>query len=133
MRRHLIFFDDECPLCHQAVRHILEVDRHGYFFFAPLRGETAKEILTGPQKPLLRANSLVLVENYDSTSRKFWIRSQAIFRIYWLAESGWGLLGLLSFLPPFLGDLLYKKVAQHRHQFKFKIPDKPVPESRLLP
>src|SRR5262249_55536567 len=133
MRNHLIFFDDECPLCHKAVRQILEIDEKKRFLFAPLRGETAKEILTGPQKPLLKANSLVLVENYDSTGRKFWIRSQAITRIYWLAESGWGLVGVLSFLPRFVGDWIYRKVAEHRHQFRLKMEEKPVPRERLLP
>lgn len=133
MRDHLIFFDDECPLCHKAVRHILEIDTHRLFLFAPLRGESAKEILTGPQKPLLKENSLILVENYDSTERKFWIRSRALFRIYWIAKSGYAILGLLSFLPPFLGDWIYKLVAAHRHEFRMKMEEKPVPKDRLLP
>jgi predicted DCC family thiol-disulfide oxidoreductase YuxK len=133
MYEHLIFFDGECPLCHRAVRHIIEIDVHRRFAFAPLNGETAEDILTGPQAELKTANSLVLVESYQSTDRKFWIRSRAILRVYWLAGNGWGLIGILCFLPCFIGDLLYRWVAVHRHQFKLKMPQDPGPKDRFLP
>lgn len=133
MNEHIIFFDDECPFCHRSVRHIIEIDVDHHFLFAPLEGETAKDFLIGPQESLKRANSLVLVENYDSTARQFWVRSRAIFRIYWLVGRGWGLVGILSFLPGFLGDAIYRWLAAHRHQFKLKIPEAPGPKERFLP
>lgn len=133
MNEHLIFFDSECPLCHRAVRQILEIDVNRRFLFAPLNGETARDVLSGPQEPLRKANSLVLVENYDSTDRKFWIRSQGVLRVYWLVGNGWGLLGIFSFLPAALGDFVYRWVAEHRHQFKLKIPNQPGPKDRFLP
>jgi predicted DCC family thiol-disulfide oxidoreductase YuxK len=132
MHEHLIFFDGECPLCHRAVRHILEIDVNKRFVFAPLNGETAGDILIGPQAPLRSANSIVLVENYQSTSRKFWIRSRAILRVYWLNGNGWGLYGILSFLPGWFGDFFYSWVAFHRHQFKLKMPADPGPKDRFL-
>ena len=133
MHEPLIFFDAECPFCHQAVRRILERDVNKRFLFAPIGGETAQEILSGPQKPLRNANSIVLVENYDSTDRKFWIRSQALLRTYWLTGDGWGLIGILNYLPSFIGDFIYKCVAEHRHQFKLKMPQEPGPKDRFLP
>ncbi|HSX25658.1 MAG TPA: DUF393 domain-containing protein [Chlamydiales bacterium] len=133
MGEHLIFFDSECPFCHKTVRHLIEIDTQHLFLFAPLNGETAKDILTGPQQPLRHANSLVLVENYESTDREFWIRSQAVFRIYWLLGGAHAYLGLLSFLPSFLGDPIYNWFAAHRHQFKLKMPEEPGPEDRFLP
>lgn len=131
MDEHLVFFDGECPFCHRSVRHIVQIDSERHFLFAPLTGKTAKDLLTGPQKPLVHANSLVLVENYQSTEREFWIRSQAIFRIYWLLGSR--ILGSLCFLPGWLGDIVYKWVAEHRHQFKIKMPHEPGPKDRFLP
>lgn len=133
MYEHLIFFDEECPLCHRAVQHIIEIDVDKHFVFAPLNGETANDILIGPQRYLRDANSLVLVENYDSTHRTFWIRSGAILRTYWLVENGWGLLGIFSFLPQFVGDIFYRWLASHRHQFKLKMGKKPGPSNRFLP
>ena len=133
MYEHLIFFDGECPFCHKSVRQILEIDVDKRFLFAPLKGETASSILTGPQGPLKSANSLVLVENYDSTERKFWLRSRAVFRMYWLVGNGWGLIGILSFLPGYVGDFFYDRFAAHRHQFKLKMPNPPGPQDRFLP
>ncbi|MES2273307.1 MAG: DUF393 domain-containing protein [Chlamydiota bacterium] len=132
MHEHLIFYDDECPLCHKAVRQILEIDQDQCFLFAPLNGETADDVLSGPQAPLRRMNSLVLAENYRSTDRSFWIRSRAIFRVYWLIGRGWAVIGLLSFLPGWFGDLLYRWLAEHRHQFKLQMPEDPGPSDRFL-
>jgi predicted DCC family thiol-disulfide oxidoreductase YuxK len=132
MHEHLVFFDGECPLCHRAVLHVLEIDLHKRFVFAPLNGETARDILVGPQESLKRVNSLILVENYQSTERQFWIRSKAILRTYWLVGNGWGLFGILSFLPSFIGDFFYRKFAKHRHQFKLKMPEEG-PRDRFLP
>ena len=133
MAEHLILFDDTCPFCHRAVKHILEIDEEKEFIFAPLRGETAHYLLSGPQRSLLNVNSLVFIENYQSTMRRFWIRSHAIYRIYWLIGNGWGLIGCLSFLPQWLGDFFYRWLAEHRHQFKLYMPEEAVPEDRLLP
>lgn len=133
MREHLVFFDGECPLCHRLVQHVIEIDVNRHLVFALLNGETAENILAGPQEDLKKANSLVLVENYQSTERQFWIRSRGILRIYWLVGNGWGLLGILSFLPSFLGDIIYRHLAFHRHQFKMKMPNTTIPRDRLLP
>ncbi|MGB7977701.1 MAG: DUF393 domain-containing protein [Chlamydiales bacterium] len=133
MYEHLVFFDGECPFCHRSVRHIIEIDLHKRFAFAPLSGKTADEILTGPQKALRGAGSLILAEDYQSTGRRFWIRSRAVLRIYWLVGNGWGLVGILSFLPGYVGDWLYKQFALHRHQFKLKLPTDPGPKDRFLP
>ena len=132
MYEHLIFFDGECPLCHRAVRHILEIDIQKRFLFAPLNGETSRDILIGPQEPLKKANSLILVEQYQSTERRFWIRSKAVLRTYWLIGNGWGLIGIFSFLPGFFCDALYRWLAAHRHQFKLKMPQEG-PKDRFLP
>ena len=133
MHEHLIFFDSECPFCHKAVSKIIEIDLDHQFLFAPLNGETARDVLCGPQTYLRKINSLVLVENFRSTDRHFWIRSRGIFRVYWLIGGQWKLFGLFSFLPSWIGDWLYRWVAEHRHQFKLKMDKQPGPKERFLP
>ncbi len=132
MYEHLILFDGECPFCHRAVRHVIDIDMHKRFIFAPLGGETAREVLTGPQAPLRKANSLILVEDYRSTERCFWSEAKAALRIYWLV-GGWGIIGVLSFLPSCIGNPIYRWFAAHRHQFKLQIPEEPGPKERFLP
>lgn len=133
MYEHLILYDHECPWCHKQVKNIIEMDVHKCFIFAPLEGETAKRILIGPHGWMRKANSIVLIENYDSTGRKFWVRSKAVLRIFWLNGNGWGLIGCLSFLPAKIGDVIYRYFAEHRHQFKLKMSKDPGPKERFLP
>ena len=133
MHEHLVFFDGECPFCHRSVRHIIEIDVDRHFLFAPLSGVTAQDILIGPQEPLREAQSLILVENYQSSAREFYIRSRAIFRIYWHVGHGWGLVGVWSFFPCWFTDLIYRWLAAHRHQFKLKMSKELEPKDRFLP
>lgn len=133
MHEHLIFFDNECPFCHRTVRYILDLDKQKRFVFAPLKGETAENILHGPLASYAQANSLVLIENYQSTGRKIWIRSKAVFRVYWLIGDGWKIVGWLSFLPGVLGDFFYRSFAEHRHHFKLKPTKDAGPKDRFLP
>ena len=133
MGEHLVFFDHECPFCRRAIRHLIEIDRDKKFLFAPLNGETAKDILAGPNASLRKIGSLVLVENFTSTERRFSIRFKAISRIYWHIGHGWGLIGFFSFFPSCPFDWLYRQFAEHRHQFKLRIPDALRPKDRFLP
>lgn len=131
MHEHLVFFDADCPLCHRAVKRILEIDVKKHFLFSPLHGESARDILIGPQKELIHSNGLILVENYTSTEREFWVKLQALYRAHWLVEDGWELTGLLSFIPSLISDPIYDQFSAHRHQFKMKLPQE-IPQDRIL-
>jgi predicted DCC family thiol-disulfide oxidoreductase YuxK len=133
MKDHIILFDERCPLCHKAVRSILEIDRDGLFLFSSLEGKIAQDLLVGPQKKLKHVNSVVLVEHYASTERQYWIRSHAMLRVFWLIGRGWQAVGWLSFLPKRVGDFFYRWVAEHRHQFKLEMPEDPIPNDRWVP
>lgn len=114
---HLIFYDGDCAFCYRAVLEVLKADEKQLFDFAPLSGETAKEILIGPNARYAKEDSLVLIESYRSSGRRFWLRSRGAFRIYWLMESYW--IGWLCFLPAWMGDWVYRLVANHRHRLRF--------------
>ena len=112
--KHVIFFDGDCLFCHKAVNRILAMDRSAVFFFAPLNGLTAQEELTGKYAALRDKNSLVLLENFRTPKRRFWIRSRGVFRILWLLGGPWRLIGWLYWMP--IGaDLVYRLIAHHRH------------------
>lgn len=130
---HLIFFDDRCPYCHRSVRYLIEIDTTKKLQFASFRGNTAKEILTGPLAYLRKGNSLVLAELYQSTERQFYSHFHALLRAHWICGNGWGLVGIFSFLPKQLGNFFYNAFAAHRHQFTLEIPELPGPQDRFLP
>lgn len=117
MNSHLIFYDTDCDFCYRSVLHLIKLDKNKELLFAPLEGETAKEVFTGPNVRYRHENSIVLFENFRSDSRDIYIRSQAIFRIYWLLGSKW--IGWLSFLPAWLCDAVYNSIAKHRHRLRF--------------
>lgn len=133
MFEHLIFFDDRCALCRRSVLGLIEEDKEKRFIFAPFQSEIAESILVGPQKRLSEANSLILVEHYQSTERRFWIRMAAIGRIYAYFKGWKKLLGIFSHLPPSWVDFLYRTMAEHRHQFPMEYPEKLGPKERFLP
>lgn len=132
MPKHLVLFDGECSFCHRSVQHLLQIDRNHSLVFAPLQGKTAQEILVGSQVGLRQMDSLVFVENYRSAKRRFSIRSRAIFRIYRCVGGIWGWLGLLCFLPPFLGDVVYRWIARNRHRMACPTSLEKLPKDRFL-
>ncbi len=98
-------------------QHIASFDI-GLFSFAPLNGNIAQEELKDSLKRYQELNTLVLIEDYkDPIKRKIWIRSRAVFRIYWLRGGFRKLIGMLFFLPPTVGDFFYRLIAKHRHHF----------------
>lgn len=118
--KHIIFFDGECGLCHQSVRHILSIDQKKIFCFSPLNGSSAKDMLSKKLPSFQTINSLVLVEHFNTSYQKFWIYSKAVFRIYWLLGGKWKILGVFCFFPSFLGDYIYRLIAKHRHRLHLK-------------
>lgn len=106
---HLLFFDNTCPLCKEAVQEIQKRDAQHLFSFYPLTSELAKQKL--PEK-LLKGDTLVLLEN----GTEVWARSKAVFRIAHLLGGKDKWMGILCYVPGL--DLFYRFVAKHRHLYK---------------
>lgn len=106
--KHLIFYDGTCGLCHKTVQFILSQDKKEDFLFAPLEGETARQILPDPEK-----ETIILCENFQS-SREDLTKGKGSLRILWLLGGIWTLPGLLSFLPSPFFDWVYRNIAKHR-------------------
>lgn len=114
---HLVFYDGECGLCDRVVQWLLKIDKHGCFVFAPLKGETAAFYLMDLSDEYKGEDSLVLIENYQSSYPKTYVLAKGVLRICWLLGGIWVLVGWLSFLPSVFFDWAYRLVAQNRHRF----------------
>lgn len=114
--QHLIFYDGTCGLCDRTVQFLLKIDKHQIFAFAPLQGITAAKFLTTLPENFRQIDSLILVENYRSPDAKIFLQSKAVFRIFWLLDSFWTLIGWLNFLPSLFFDWAYKLIARNRYQ-----------------
>lgn len=132
---HLVFFDGECPLCHRAVRFVLEADKKESFLFSPLQGETAAYELRTFKEGDPHADTLVLLQQYKTRNQKLYTEGRAVLRILWLLGGKYRFLGWMSFLPSGLFDFLYRHFAKRRHRlfnFTKKLRKEITPE-RLLP
>ena len=106
----VLFYDGECGLCHGAVRFLMR--RHGRhdFRFAPLQGESFRELVPAEQAAAL-PDSLVVRAADGSLA----VRSDAMVAILLGLDGGWARLGrILRPLPRWLRDLPYRLVAKVR-------------------
>lgn len=130
--KHLIFYDGECPLCNRAIRFILSADLKGAFYFAPLKGETAAKKIAHLHLKNPNLDTLVLLQNVNTSQEKLLIEGKGAFRVLWLLGGKYKLLGWLSFLPSFPFDAAYRLLARYRYRlFSRLTPFKD--KSRFLP
>lgn len=103
----ILFFDGVCGLCNKSVDFVLARNPKGEMKFAPLQGDTAKQLLTPADVENL--NTMVLwVEG--RTYRK----TAAAVRILWQLSLGWQILGTLLWLIPLpLRNLCYSLIARN--------------------
>jgi predicted DCC family thiol-disulfide oxidoreductase YuxK len=116
MKKHLVFYDGHCGLCDRVVQFLLKVDKDKQFVFAPLQGETAKILLLALPSSYKSEDSLILMENYNSSNPQFYVLGKGALRVCWLLGGPWALIGVLNFLPSFLYNWIYRIVARNRHK-----------------
>lgn len=129
--RPLMLFDGVCGLCNWFVDFILRRDHSGLFQFAPLQGETARQVLGAEET----ANLKTVVVVYRGQEYRY---SSAIVQILWLLGGIWSIAGTcLWLIPRPLRDFGYRYVATRRyrwfgHRETCRMPT-PAERARLLP
>lgn len=123
MLKHLIFYDGTCPLCNHAVRFVLAADKEKKFLFAPLKGVTATKEISSLHLRNPNLDTFVLLQAYGTDHEKTLIEGRAALRVLWLLGGFYAWVGLLSFLPSFLFDAVYRLIARYRFKlFSLKQP-----------
>ncbi|NGX58227.1 MAG: hypothetical protein K940chlam3_01132 [Chlamydiae bacterium] len=118
MIKHVVFYDGTCGLCDRIVLCIHRSDKKRIFGFAPLEGKTAAEQLKDLPPEQKSADSMVLIENYQTPDQRTLIMGKAGLRTSWLLGGWWSLLGIFYFcVPAFVTDFFYRIVARNRHIF----------------
>lgn len=112
--QHLLIYDGECGICDRIVRFLVKADKKRLFQFAPLNGITAEKVLKDLPEKYRGEDTLVLVENWNTPQKKFYILGKGTLRIFWILGGLWGLIGWISFLPGCFYDWMYRLFARHR-------------------
>ena len=106
----IIFFDGFCVLCNRFTQFIFREDFAHHFFYSPLQGRTAKEIL--PRDRISQPHSIIFLQD-----GKVYEKSEAVLRI--LSEIGgiWSFFFLARVVPKALADRIYDLVASNRYSW----------------
>ena len=107
----VIFFDDVCVMCNSFVNLMLRVDTRERFLFAPLRGETARELLP-PLSDDPRNWSMVYVDESGIHDQ-----SDASLQVYRRLGGPWWLLSLARFIPRGIRNPVYRVLARNRYRW----------------
>lgn len=106
-----IFFDGVCHLCNHFVDFLIKRDSNKVFFYAPLQGSTAQQVLQNRVPENL--DSLVYSKN-----GQLFFRSRAVCLILLELPFLWKLCGLIGLcIPTFLGDFVYNIFAKNRYNW----------------
>ncbi|MBX3362333.1 MAG: DUF393 domain-containing protein [Phycisphaeraceae bacterium] len=125
----ILFYDGDCGLCNRSVRWVIRRDRSGSIRYAPLQGETYRD-LELPEKPQDLSSMVYLDRGVLST------RSDATVRVLGTLGGGWAVVSAaLRLIPRPIRDWAYLWFAKRRHRFTpgaCPMPD-PTLLSRTLP
>ncbi|HEY7820767.1 MAG TPA: DCC1-like thiol-disulfide oxidoreductase family protein [Vicinamibacteria bacterium] len=135
--RLVVLFDGVCVLCDSSMRFLLEADRDGRLSFAPLQGETAREVLARHPEVTGGLSTVLYVRDFRSPGETVFARSDAVASILRDLGGGYRWLALFRFLPRFLRHALYDWVAARRYRWFGKLDACRLPrkgeEERFLP
>ena len=119
--QRIVFFDGLCPFCHFWVQFLLKRDHNKEFLFAPLQGETARELLSSE---LMSVNTIVLLED----RKKIYTKSNAILRIIKILGGFRMILFIFKLLPISIRNFFYDIMARNRFVLRKPLENCPVPK-----
>jgi predicted DCC family thiol-disulfide oxidoreductase YuxK len=114
-QRPLLLFDGVCNLCNRSVQFVLRHDRGKVFMFAPLQGESAKNILTrlNIKETLPEQGGSVFLVYKD----RLYARSGAVLETARLLGWPWKVFYVARVLPLRFRDSLYDWIARNRYRW----------------
>jgi len=111
-KRAILFYDGDCGLCSRSVRFLMERDRIGLLFYAPLQGQIAANLL----KDELRQSLATAI--YRKTDGTILLRSDAVLHALIDIESSWRFLAKPALcIPRSWRNAAYNWVASNRERF----------------
>ncbi len=109
----IVFFDDICNLCNNAVDFLIKIDKKKTLKFSSLQSDFAKEKLQHFDVKFSTENSILFLQN-----EKIFSQSTAVAMILKQVGGGWKLMAnLILIFPISIRDTVYKFVAKHRYQW----------------
>ena len=109
----VVLFDGVCNVCNDSVKFILARDPSGYFRFASLQSDVAKQLLAPFGLADMPLETMALIED-----GRVYLRSSAVLGVARRLGGGWRLLSLFGRLVPrAVRDVLYAFLVQNRYRW----------------
>jgi len=105
-----VFYDGECGFCNFWVHWILKRDTSDRFLFASLQSEFGQKFLSERGRKLHDLDTLYLWK----PGKYYLQKSHAVFKIAEVLGGKYKLISYLRYLPTFITDFMYDRVAANR-------------------
>jgi predicted DCC family thiol-disulfide oxidoreductase YuxK len=129
--RLLIIYDGNCGLCNASIRWFLTRDQNDRLRFTPSTDPALAPLLaTHPQPadPSSIPNSILVIRKPFSAHPQVLVRSRAILAALRELPQPWPTIAaLLSLVPTFLADPVYRLIARWRYRIWGKLESCPIP------
>lgn len=107
-KKRIIFFDDQCLICNSFVNFLLIKLKCRYFFYAPVNGESYKEL--GLDEKYKHIDAVIFFEKDKVT-----VKAKAVLEILKYTRLSWSRY-ILKLLPLGLLNFFYDFVAKTRYK-----------------
>jgi predicted DCC family thiol-disulfide oxidoreductase YuxK len=122
----IVLFDGVCNFCNYWMNFAINRDRKKKLRFAPLQGETAKQLLPQYNINPTSPDSVIFIDN-----GRAYTKSSASLRICKYMDGGWKLFYGFIIIPKFIRDFFYKIIARKRYKWFGKKDECMVPTPEL--
>ncbi|HXV59748.1 MAG TPA: DCC1-like thiol-disulfide oxidoreductase family protein [Vicinamibacteria bacterium] len=120
-RRNVVLFDGVCVLCDRSMRFLLAKDDGEVLSFAPLQGETARQILARHPKADRSLATVLYAREVDTENEMVYERSDAALMILRDLGGIWRALSWLRWIPRAIRDGIYGVIARNRYRWFGKL------------
>ena len=119
-------------MCHSWMKRIYRWDHKKQFMYAPLEGNTARQMLAELFPNYLKENTVIYFED-----GKVYTRSTAALKIIQRLGQPYTLIGAGWIVPRFIRDGVYRMIANRRYRYGQRYESCPLPpiewRQRFLP
>ena len=124
----VLLYDGVCALCNGMVRFLLARDRDRRFRYAALQSGFARAALASYGEDPAALSNMFLLQSFGRPEQRCLRRSRAALAALRRLGGGWALAArLLSVLPTFLLDAVYRVIARTRYRTFGRYDSCPVP------
>ena len=127
--RHLLLYDGVCGLCNRVTQFVLRRDPAGLFDFASLQSETGRAFLRRSGRHPGDLDTLFVVADYRSDSRRVLSKSDASLFIAESVGGPWRIFTVLRALPAAVRDFFYDLIARSRYRIFGRYETCPIPSA----